>query len=81
MSAKGRKTKESLLNSLYQQLIGKRYREIGPRSVTKAAGVAHGTFYQYFEDLEDAVTQLYYSTDPAPEWLATLAAMIRRGIL
>ena len=66
-------TREKIIASGVQAIIGKSYNAVGLNEILTAAGVPKGSFYHFFKSKEDfGVAVVEYFTDKSAEHLRTM---------
>ena len=74
-TARGRRTRDKLLEAAEIEFGEKGYHEAGISGITYRAGVALGTFYTYFESKEEIFRALVrYMSQQIREWVAERSA-------
>ena len=58
---KSQETRRLLLAAAEERIRMSGYEQVSVAEITRAAGVAKGTFYNYFEKKEDLIRALYHS--------------------
>ena len=52
--------KQKVINVLHEEFSQKPFSEVNVKSIVEKIGIARGSFYQYFENLEDSYFYINY---------------------
>ncbi len=79
VSARGRRTRAKLLESGREALAERGQHQTRVDDVVSRAGTSHGTFYLYFENIEDLVAGVIEQCDAEAATLLGALGGVRRG--